>query len=86
MIAEVMKIMWGSGLYGSVAFGAFSFYGNVSSVQCVFPWYLCWVLLYQWMQCGCFVKLLLCYDSLSPFGSGVGLLCFSVSIICFINE
>jgi hypothetical protein len=85
MIAEVMKILWSSGLYGRVAFGVFSSYGNVSSVQCVFPWYLCWFLLYQWMQCGCLVKLLLCYDSFSPFGSGVGLLCFSASTICLIN-
>jgi hypothetical protein len=42
MIVEVMKILWNSGFYGRVAFGVFSSYGNVSSVQCVFPWYLCW--------------------------------------------
>jgi hypothetical protein len=83
MIVEAMKKIGSPCLPCKAASGASSHVGYELSVQCVLPGYSSWFLLCQWMQCGCHVKLLLCYDSVSPFGSGVNLLCLSAKTILF---
>jgi hypothetical protein len=79
MIAETMEKMGSSYFLCIAAFGVSSVFGNALSEQCVLSWYSHWFLSCQYKQCGCYVKLLLCYDSFSPFGSGVDLLYLSAN-------
>jgi hypothetical protein len=83
MIVEVMEKMGSPCFLCRASFGVSSSVSYVLSDQCVFPWCSFWFLSYQWMHCGYHVKLLLCYDSFSPFGSGVDLLCLSAKTILF---